>query len=62
MPVYEFKRWSGRTETVAADEVTFPAGALVFRSRGRIVLAVKPGNWDDLVDIDARLEDEEPQP
>jgi hypothetical protein len=53
MAVYEFKRWSGRIESVAADEVAFPAGALVFRSRDLIVLAVKPGDWNDLRDIDA---------
>lgn len=53
MPVFEFTRWSGRIQTVAADEVTFPAGALVFRSRDRIVLAVKPGDWNDLRDVDA---------
>lgn len=61
MPVFEFTRWSGRTESVAADEVTFPAGALVFRSRDRIVLAVKPGDWNNLRDIDAAT-DREAQP
>ena len=53
MPVFEFTRWSGRVQSIAADNVSFPAGALVFWTGERVVLAVKPGDWNDLRDIDA---------
>lgn len=48
MPTYEFTRWSGRHERVSATEVTFPDGVLVFRVEGLLVLAVQPGDWNNV--------------
>lgn len=53
MPTYDFTRWSGGHERVSAAEVTFPAGALVFRDGDRLVLAVKPGDWNDLREVES---------
>lgn len=51
MPAYEFTRWSGKHERVTAAEVTLSDGALVFRDGDRLVLAVKPGDWNDLREV-----------
>lgn len=48
---YDFTRWSGRHERIAATEVTFPGGALVFYDNGHLVLAVKSGDWNNLREV-----------
>lgn len=53
MTTYDFTRWSGGHERVSATEVTFPGGALVFRDGDRLVLAVKPGDWNNLREVES---------
>lgn len=53
MKRYEFTRWSGATDHVDAERVEFTPGAgLAFWTGDRLVLAVKPGNWDRLTEIE----------
>lgn len=49
---YVFTRWSGHNETVTATSIEFaPSGALVFHHDGRLVLAVKPGDWNNVHEV-----------
>lgn len=54
MPTYSFTRWAGRHERLFATDVSFDGGALVFRDGDRLVLAVKPGDWNDLREVSWR--------
>lgn len=50
--VYEFVRWSGGKKRVTADEVRFTAGGgIAFWSGGRLELAVKHGDWNNLREV-----------
>lgn len=54
MTTWEFRRWSSRIQTVTAHRVEFTnAGDLVFRNKeGRLILAVKHEDWNDLKEIE----------
>lgn len=50
--VYELKRWSGRTQRVAAERVEFAAGGVAaFWTGDRLELAVKREDWNDLREV-----------
>lgn len=55
--VFRFTRWSSEREEITADDVEFAtSGALVFRDgQDRIVLAVKPGDWNNLTEAPPQL-------
>lgn len=53
--VYEFTRFSGRQELIAATTVTFtPGGDLAFTHGDRIILAVRAGDWNNLRQLSPR--------
>lgn len=55
---WEFTRWSSHTERVTACRVEFaPGGALVFEAEDHIVLAVKPGDWNNLREVRENTEE-----
>lgn len=50
--VYEFTRWSGRTQRVMVERVQFePGGVATFWTGDRLELAVKREDWNDLHEV-----------
>ncbi|MGW3346793.1 hypothetical protein ACWDA3_26070 [Nonomuraea rubra] len=50
--VYEFTRWSGGKTQVTAREVRFTAGGgIAFWTGGRLELAVRNGDWNNLHEV-----------
>lgn len=50
--LYEFTRWSGRTQRVLVERVEFePGGVATFWTGDRLQLAVKREDWNDLHEV-----------